>query len=182
VRAPEELPAVARGALAAVAPLDVVLPPAQGEAALRRVVGERAPGLGMAGGPISLTEDPGHVVWRVVAGELRAAGHRVAERGGDAAVELRVREFRIEAPRHGSGWKLSAHALVALRVARTPGAEDHTELVYTAERETVTYVRPTLANTERVLGECLADLARLVSERDSLARALEAHAQRRSGG
>jgi hypothetical protein len=106
----------------------------------------------------------------------------VVAEGGDAALELGLREFRIEAPREGSRWKLTAQVRLALRVARTPGSEDHTELLYTAEREALSWVRPTLATTERVLSECLADLARLVSERDSLARALEAHARRRAAG
>jgi len=131
----------------------------------------------MAGGPIVLTEDPGGVVSGVVAAELRAAGHRIVDGEADAAMEIRVEEFRVEAPRAGSGWKVVANLRVVLKVASTPGSAGSTELVYTAERKADSPVRPSLATTERVLGECLGDLGRLVAERPSLARALEAYSR-----
>jgi hypothetical protein len=180
IRAPEQDFRPIPGPLARLAPLEVEMPPAAGADATRKVVGERAAGLGLPGGPIALTEDPGHLIRRIVAGELRAAGHQVVDDGSQVALAVLVEEFRVDAPRHGSGWDVVARVRVLLRIARTPDDPDHTELVYTAERRALTYLRPSLATTERVLGECLDDLAQLVSERASLAQALEAHARRGS--
>jgi len=157
------------------------VPPASGEDSTNKVVGARAPGLGMSGGPIALTERPGVVVRRVVAGELRAAGHRVVSNGQghpEVAVGVRVQEFTVDSPRADSGWDVVARIRFVLRVAATPEAEDHTEFVYTAERSAYSLVRPSLGTTERVLADCLADVERLVREREALARALEAHARR----
>lgn len=181
VRAPASAPVVREGPLSVVPQLRVDVPPARGKASTGKVVGARAPGLGMPGGPIALTERPGVVVHRVVAGELRAAGHRIVSDGQarpEVAVGVWVQEFTVDSPRADSGWDVVARVRFALRVAATPEAEDHTELVYTAERSAHSLVRPSLGTTERVLKDCLADLARLVRERETLARALEAHARR----
>ncbi len=175
VRAPEVVGVGPDSSLAGLPPLSVEIPPAGGEPAGQKVVGERAAGLGLAEGQIVLTEDPGHVVRRVVVSELEAAGHQVVSVDPQVVVGIQVEEFRVEAPRHGRGWEVLARVRVLLRIHRSPDAAEHTDLVYTAESKAVTYVRPSLGITERVLGECLTDLARLVGERDSLARALTAH-------
>ncbi|MDJ0850779.1 MAG: hypothetical protein QNK04_20605 [Myxococcota bacterium] len=175
VRAPEVGGDRADSSLAGVAPVAVELPPAAGAHAESKVVGERAAGLGLSAGQIALTEDPGHVVRRLVASELEAAGHRVVEADPQVVVGVSVEEFRVEAPRHGRGWEVLARVRVLLRIHGPRDAGEHTDLVYTAESKSVTYVRPSLAMTERVLGECLTDLARLVRERESLSRALTAY-------
>jgi hypothetical protein len=181
VRAPAVEPAPAGGALSAIAPLTIEVPEARGEGASDKVVGERAQGFGTTRGPIALTETPGSVARRIVVAELSAAGHRVvrdAQEDPEVAATVWVREFTVDSPRQGSGWEVNVRVSIALRVAATPDAEDHTELVYTAERSAHHLVRPSLGTTERLLAECLADLGRVVAERGALARALEDHAQR----
>jgi hypothetical protein len=169
------------GALSAIAPLTIEVPEARGEHASDKVVGERAQGFATTRGPIALTETPGAVARRIVTAELTAAGHRVvqdAQQDPDVATTVWIREFTVDSPRQGAGWDVNVRVSIALRVAATPDAEDHTELVYTAERSAHRLVRPSLGTTERVLAECLSDLGRLVAERGALARALEDHARR----
>ncbi len=180
VRAPE-VSSPSEGALVDLSPLEVGIPPVRGAPAEQQVVGERAAGLGLAAGEISLTESPGQVVRRVVASTLEASGQRVVDADPQVVVELELDEFRVEAPRHGSGWEVVASLRLRLRVHRHLEPGEHTELVYSAERKAVTYVRPSLATTERVLGECLGDLATLLVERPSLARALELYSAPRAG-
>ena len=74
------------------------------------------------------------------------------------------------------GWNVIASVRLALRVAKTPDAEDFTEFVYTAERSGRSVFRPGIGSNERILAECLDDLAQLVSEREALAAALARHA------
>ncbi len=181
VRAPEVSGPAGQGALAELSALDVEIPPARGAPAELKVVGERAAGLGLAAGEITLTENPGQIVRRVVTSTLEASGQRVVDTDPQVVVELELDEFRVEAPRHGSGWEVVASLRLRLRVHRPREPGEHTELVYSAERTAVTYVRPSLATTERVLGECLGDLATLLVERPSLARALELHSAPRAG-
>lgn len=181
VRADRPQPVARGGALAAIAPLRIQLSPTRGEQAENKVVGERAAGFATTRGPIALTETPGVVVHRLVAAELSAGGHRVVE-GVEGRPEVAIvpwiREFSVDSPRQGSGWDVIVRARIALLVSTTPGAEDHTEFVYTAERTAHSLMRPSLGVTERLLAECLADLGRLVAERGALARALEDHARR----
>ena len=69
-----------------------------------------------------------------------------------------------------------ARVRLALRVAKAPDAEDFTEFVYTAERSGRSFLWPGTRSNERILAECLDDLAQLVSEREALAAALARHA------
>jgi hypothetical protein len=139
-------------------------------------LGRREAGPATGEVPIALTEDPSLVLTRLVAGELRNAGHRVVDAGGDVAIEVRVVDFALNAPRRSPGWDVQVSIRMALRVARQPGDEGATEFVYTAERSKETWVAPGVRTTEEVLAEALSDLGRLVAQRGELAAALARYA------
>jgi hypothetical protein len=176
LRAPQQRAPRDAGALAAMAPLAVKLLPAVGAVTAENPVGEREAGMGAPSASIFLTEDAGVVLWRLVAGELRAAGHRVVDAQPDVVVGIRVLEFSVRNRAHSPGWDVIASVRLALRVEKTPGAEDFTEFVYTAERSGRRFFWPGIGSNERILAECLDDLAQLVSEREALAAALARHA------
>ena len=176
LRAPQQRAPRGAGALAAMAPLAVKLLPATGVVTAEDPVGEREAGMGVRSASIYLTEDAGVVLWRLVAGELRAAGHRVVDAQPDAVVGIQVLEFSVRNRARSSGWDVIASVRLALRVAKTPDAEDFTEFVYTAERSGRSFLWPGIRSNERILAECLDDLAQLVSEREALAAALARHA------
>jgi hypothetical protein len=172
LRAPQQRAPRAAGALAAMPPLAVQLLPATGAPTAEDPVGEREAGMGVRSASIYLTEDAGVVLWRLVAGELSRAGHRVVDAQPDVAVRIQVLEFSVRDRARSFGWDVIASVRLALRVAKTPDAEDFTELVYTAERSGRSFLWPGIRSNERILAECLDDLARLVSEREALAAAL----------
>ena len=176
LRAPQQRAQRSAGALAAMAPLAVQLLPATGAATAEDPVGEREAGMGVRSASIYLTEDAGVVFWRLVAGELRRAGHRVVDTQPDVAVGIQVLEFSVRNRARSPGWDVIASVRLALRVAKTPDAEDFTEFVYTAERSGRSFLWPGIRSNERILAECLDDLAQLVSEREALAAALARHA------
>jgi len=176
LRAPEQRAPRGAGALAAMAPLAVKLLPATGVVSAEDPVGEREAGMGVRSASIYLTEDAGVVLWRLVAGELRAAGHRVVDAKPDVVVGIQVLEFSVRNRARSPGWDVIASVRLALRVAKTPDAEDFTEFVYTAERSGRSFLWPGIRSNERILAECLDDLAQLVSEREALAAALARHA------
>ena len=176
LRAPQQRAPRGAGALAAMAPLAVKLLPATGVVSAEDPVGEREAGMGVRSASIYLTEDAGVVLWRLVAGELRAAGHRVVDAKPDVVVGIQVLEFSVRNRARSPGWDVIASVRLALRVAKTPDAEDFTEFVYTAERSGRSFLWPGIRSNERILAECLDDLAQLVSEREALAAALARHA------
>jgi hypothetical protein len=176
LRASQQRAPARAGALAALAPLAVQLPAATGAATAEDPVGERETGMGVRSATIYLTEDAGAVVWRLVAGELRRAGHRIVDAQPDVAVMIQVLEFSVQDRARSPGWDVIASVRLALRVAKAPDAEDYTELVYTAERSGRSFLWPGIRSNERILAECLDDLAQLVSEREALAAALARHA------
>ncbi|MBW1687749.1 MAG: hypothetical protein JRS35_22155 [Deltaproteobacteria bacterium] len=176
LRAPQQRAPRGAGALAALAPLAVELLPAAGAVSAEDPVGEREAGMGARSVSIYLTEDAGVVLWRLVAGELRAAGHRIVDAKPDVVVGIRVLEFSVRDPARSPGWDVIVSVRLALRVAKTPDAEDFTEFVYTAERSGRSFLWPGIRSNERILAECLDDLAQLVSEREALAAALARHA------
>jgi hypothetical protein len=162
--------------LAAMAPLAVQLLSATGAPTAEDPVGEREAGMGVRSASIYLTEDAGAVLWRLVAAELRRAGHRVVDAQPDVAVEMRVLEFSVRDHARSPGWDVVASVRLSLRVATTPHAEDFAEFVYTAQRSGRSFLWPGIRSNERILAECLDDLARLVSEREALAAALARYA------
>lgn len=164
------------GALAALAPLAVQLPAATRAVTAEHPVGEREAGMGVPSAAIYLTEDAAAVLWRLVAGELRRAGHRIVQTQPDVALTVRVLEFSVRDHARSLGWDVIVRVRLALRIAKTPDAEDYTELVYTAERSGRSFFWPGIRSNERVLAECLDDLAQLLSEREALAAALARHA------
>ena len=176
LRAPQQRAPRDAGALAAMAPLAVKLLPAVGAVTAENPVGEREAGMGAPSASIYLTEDAGVVLWRLVAGELRAAGHRVVDAQPDVVMGIRVLEFSVRNRARSPGWDVIASIRLALRVAKTPDAEDFTEFVYTAERSGRSFLWPGIGSNEKIVAECLDDLAQLVSERDALAAALARHA------
>jgi hypothetical protein len=178
VRAPQDAAERPGSALQEVATLAVAVPPATGMAAVEESLGERSGGWGRQGGSIALTERPGDVVRRVVVQELEQAGHRVVETDPDVVLEVNVLEFDVEAPRVGAGWDVIAGIRVALRITRTPGSDEWSEFVYTAERTGHTMAPPGVEFIERILGEAVRDLGQLLAERGALATALEHHARR----
>ena len=119
LRAPQQRALRGAGALAAVAPLAVKLLPATGAATAEDPVGEREAGMGVRSASIYLTEDAGAVLWRLVAGELRAAGHRVVDAQPDVAVGIRVLEFSVRGPRAVAGLGRDRE-----RTPRSPRCED----------------------------------------------------------
>lgn len=172
VRAPEEPVAVAESALAGIPSLAVEVPPARADAASQDPVGEREAALGVRRGSIYLTEAPAVVLRRLVVTELEAAGHRVAQANPDVVLEVRVLEFSVQDRARSLGWDVVASVRLALRVSKTRGAEDHAELIYTAERSGRSFLLPGVRRNERILAECLEDLARLVAQREALAELL----------
>jgi hypothetical protein len=132
--------------------------------------------MGVRNASIYLTEDVGTVLWRLVAGELRGAGHRIVDAQPDVTLGIQVLEFGVQDRVHSPGWDVIASVRLGLRVAKTPDAEDFTEFVYTAERSRRSLLWPGIGSNERVLAECLDDLAQLVSTREALAAALARHA------
>jgi hypothetical protein len=172
LRPPREAPQRGDTPLSALPPMKIAVPPAEGGASTRDAVGERAGALGGAESRFYLTDDPDAVVWWVVTDELRAAGHEVVRSGGDASVSIRLQQFAVNSHKRGLGWDVTAEVRFSLHVARTPGAEDWSESVYTAERSQRTYLWPGTRTAERVLGGCLEEVAALVAKRDSLAAAL----------
>jgi hypothetical protein len=178
LRAPEQPAQTSDGALAALAPLAVQLLPATGAASAEDPVGEREAGMGIRRASIYLTEDAGAVLWRLVAGELRRAGHRVVDAQPDVVLGIRVLEFGVQDRVRSPGWEVTASVRLALRVAKTPDAEDFREFVYTAERSGRSLLWPGIRSNERILAECLDALAQLVSEREALAAALGHYAAR----
>jgi hypothetical protein len=176
LRAPQQRAPRSTGALAALAPLAVKLLPAAGAVSAEGPVGEREAGMGARSASIYLTEDAGVVLWRLVASELRAAGHRVVDAQADVVVGIRVLEFSVSDRARSPGWDVIASVRLALRVAKTPDAEDFSEFVYAAERSGRSFLWPGIRSNERILAECLDDLAQLVSEREALAAALARHA------
>jgi hypothetical protein len=177
LRAPQPRAQQSATPLAAMAPLAVHLLPATGAPTAEDPVGEREAGMGVRGASIYLTEDAGAVLWRLVAGELSRAGHRVVDAQPDVAVEIRVLEFSVRDRARSPGWDVIASVRLSLRVARTPDAEDFTEFVYTAQRSGRSFLWPGIRSNERILAECLGDLAQLVSEREALAAALARYAR-----
>jgi hypothetical protein len=177
VRAPADLATTAESALAGIPPLVVEVPPPRADAGPREPVGEREAGLGVHRASIYLTEGPSVVLRRLVVEELEAAGHRVADAAPDVVLEIRVLEFAVQDRARTLGWDVVASLRLALRISRTRGAEDHTELVYTAERSGRSFFLPGVRRNERILAECLEDLARLVAQREALAEALRRFAQ-----
>jgi hypothetical protein len=176
LRAPQQPAQSSSGALAALAPLAVQLLPATGETSAEDSVGEREAGMGASSASIYLTEDAATVIRRLVAGELLRAGHRVVEAEPDVVLGIELLEFSVRNPRRSPGWDVIASVRVSLRVAKTPAAEDISEFVYTAERSGRSFLRPGIRRNEKILAECLADLGRLLSEREALAAALARHA------
>ena len=94
----------------------------------------------------------------------------------EVVVGIRVLEFSVRNRARSPGWDVIASVRLALRVAKTSDAEDFTEFVYTAERSGRSFLWPGIRSNERILAECLDDLAQLVSEREALAAALARHA------
>jgi hypothetical protein len=176
LRAPQQGAPREAGALAAIAPLDVKLLPATGAATAEDPVGEREAGMGVRSASIYLTEDAGVVLWRLVADQLGRAGHRIVDAQPDVEVGIQVLEFSVRDRARSLSWDVVARIRLALRVAKTPDAEDFAEFVYTAERSGRSFLWPGIRSNERVLAECLDDLAELVSEREALAAALARHA------
>jgi len=176
LRAPQQRAGASAGALAALEPLAVELLPATGAPSAEDPVGEREAGLGARSAAIYLTEDGGVVLRRLVAGELRRAGHRIVDTQPDVVVAIRVLEFSVQDRARSPGWDVIASVRLALRIAKTPDAEDYTELVYTAERSGRSFLWPGIRSNEKILAECLEDLAQLVSGREALAAALARHA------
>ncbi len=176
LRAPQQRARPSATPLAAMEPLAVQLLPATGAPTAEDPVGEREAGMGVRSASIYLTEDAGAVLRRLVAGELSHAGHRLVQAQPDVAVEIRVLEFSVRDRARSPGWDVIARVRLALRVAKAPDAEDFTEFVYTAERSGRSFLWPGIRSNERVLAECLDDLAQLVSEREALAAALARHA------
>jgi hypothetical protein len=176
VRAPLRATTPGQTPLAAVGPLTVHLPQASGPAHASDPVGERAAGLGVPQAGIHLTEPPGIVLHRLVADELRAAGQGVDGDAGDVTVVVQVEEFSVRSPRSSPGWEVSAIVRMVLRISKGSGDEDFTELVYTAERSGPSWLPPGVGRTERILAECLSDLAALLSGRQALASALRRYA------
>jgi hypothetical protein len=164
-------------ALAAIAPLAVEVPAASGAPNSADPIGERDAGLGSPRGSIYLTEDAGTVLWRLVSEELRAAGHRVVDADPDVSLAIQVLEFDVGNRSRSLGWDVVVRIRMVLRVAKVAGADDFAEFVYSAERTGRTVYRPGIRSNERVVTECLDDLARLVSERETLAAALERFAR-----
>jgi len=158
LRAPQQRAPRGAGALAALAPLAVELLPAAGAVSAEDPVGEREAGMGARSVSIYLTEDAGVVLWRLVAGELRAAGHRIVDAKPDVVVGIRVLEFSVRDPARSPGWDVIVSVRLALRVANR------------------SFLWPGIRSNERILAECLDDLAQLVSEREALAAALARHA------
>ena len=177
LRAPQQRAQRGATALAAMEPLAVRLLPATGAPTAEDPVGEREVGMGVRSASIYLTEDAGAVLWRLVAGELSRAGHRVVDAQPDVAVEIRVLEFSVRDRARSPGWDVIASVRLSLRVAKTPHAEDFAEFVYTAERSGRSFLWPGIRSNERILADCLDDLAQLVSEREALATALARHAR-----
>jgi hypothetical protein len=176
LRAPQQRARQSATPLAAMEPLAVQLLPAAGAPTAEDPVGEREAGMGVRSASIYLTEDAGAVLWRVVAGELSRAGHRVVDAQPDVAVEMQVLEFSVRDRARSPGWDVIARVRLSLRVAKAPDVEDFTEFVYTAERSGRSFLWPGIRSNERILAECLDDLAQLVSEREALAAALARYA------
>lgn len=179
VRASPKPPVRTASVLSAVAPLRVSVSPVAGAPAMDTPVGRRAGGWLLADdGPIYLTEDVGAVVRRVVVRELEAAGVPVVDDGGDVHLGLRLEDFRIDAPREGGGWEVTAALRLALRVSPKPGSDSWDEFEYSAERS-ARAAWPGVSSVERVLDQTLEDLGGVLAQRQELATALRAQAVRR---
>jgi len=173
VRAPQDPQPHPASVLGQIAPLAIAVPPAGGAAATADPLGERAGGWGRPSGSIAMTERPGDLVRRVVIQELEQAGHRVVAENADVHVGIEVREFSVDAPRAGRGWDVTVAMRVALRVSRSPGADDWSEFVYGAESVAHTPAPPGVSMVERVLAQAVRQLGSLLAERQALAAALE---------
>lgn len=173
VRAPQRSAPHPDSVLARVAPLTLAVPSATGSAAAADPLGERAGGWGRQGGVITMTERPGDLVRRVVIQELEQAGHRVVEGAAEVVLAVNVLEFAVNAPRAGRGWEVQVSIQAALRVERGPSSDDGSEFVYSTESTGRTLAPPGLAILERILGEAVRNLGKLIAEREDLAAALE---------
>jgi hypothetical protein len=176
LRAPSAFAPRTGSALSTLPPLAIEVPPGVGGGTSADAVGERAAGVGRRGGALFLTEAPAAVLRRLVVGELEQAGHRVLDERTDVTVQVRVMEFSLDDVADSPGWLMVATVRMALRISDQRDSEDFTELLYTSERSSETLAWPGVASNERVLAECLADLAKALAEEPDLARALQHHA------
>lgn len=172
VRAPLAPQARGESALSRLPSMAVSVPPITGAGSASRPVGERSPGLGFSKAPIYLTEDPGLVLQRLVREELASAGHRVVDSDADVVLSLRFDDFSVRMSPAGLRWDVEAAVRLAVLVLPAPGATEVAEFVYSAERSGQTFLWPGISTTERILADCLEDLAGVLASHEGLAAGL----------
>ncbi len=169
---PDRLPS-SRSALASIDPVEVRLSVEGAGLGSDSTVGLRAAGLGQREGAIYLTEGPGDVLRQLVAGELRAAGHKLVDESPQVEVTVHVLEFEVQMVPRSLLWDVRVEIRMALELLGKQGSTTTTgEFIYTVERHGSSVLWPAIGNLERILAECLTDLAELVAERDAFGEAL----------
>ncbi len=169
---PDRLPS-SRSALASIDPVAVRLSVEAAGFGSDSTVGSRAAGLGQPEGAIYLTEGPGDVLRQLVAGELRAAGHKLVDEDPQVEVTVHVLEFEVQMGPRSLLWDVRAEIRMALELVGEQGSTTTTgKFIYTVERRGSSVLWPAIGTAGRILAECLADLAELVAERDAFGEAL----------
>ena len=169
---PDRLPS-SRSALASIDPVEVRLRVEGAGLGSDSTVGLRAAGLGQPEGAIYLTEGPGDVLRQLVAQELRAAGHKLVDEDPEVEVTVHVLAFEVQMGPRSLLWDVRAEIRMALELLGKQGSTTTTgKFIYTVERQGSSVLWPAIATAERILAECLADLAELVAERDAFGEAL----------
>ena len=136
-------------------------------------VGLRAAGLGQPEGAIYLTEDAGDVLRQLVAQELRAAGHQLEADDPQVEVTVHVLAFEVQIEPRSLLWDVRAEIRMALELVGEQGSTTTTgKFIYTVERRGSSVLWPAIGTAVRILAECLADLAKLIAERDAFGAAL----------
>lgn len=162
-----------RSALASIDPVAVRLSVEAAGFGSDSTVGLRAAGLGQPEGAIYLTEDAGDVLRQLVAQELRAAGHQLVAEDPQVEVTVHVLAFEVQIEPRSLLWDVRAEIRMALELVGEQGSTTTTgKFIYTVERRGSSVLWPAIGTAERILAECLADLAELVAERDAFGAAL----------
>ncbi len=160
-------------ALASIDPVEVRLNVEGAGLGSDSTVGLRAAGLGLPESAIYLTEGPGDVLRQLVAQELRAAGHPLVDEGPHVEVTVHVLEFDVQMVPRSLLWDVRVEIRMALELIGKQGSTTTTgKFIYTVERHGSSVLWPAIGTAERILAECLADLAELVAERDAFGAAL----------
>jgi len=162
-----------RSGLASIDPVAVRLSVEAAGFGSDSTVGLRAAGLGQPEAAIYLTEDAGDVLRQLVAQELRAAGHPLVAEDPQVEVTVHVLAFEVQMRPRSLLWDVSAEIRMALELVGKQGSTTTTgKFIYTVERRGSSVLWPAIGTAERILAECLADLAELVAERDAFGAAL----------